>query len=120
MVIVKKAFFGLCILLFCVACTSEITRLKQTEYLRTQPAKALVYPEGVAKPLQEKTYVIPELPKAAQERTEPESPELLALPPRLAGVDISEDEDDEGDKEPQDQAVETPEEGDEGFLEQTE
>lgn len=109
MVMVKKVLFSLCITLFFTACASEITRLKQTEYLRTHPGKPVVYPGDVDQPMQEKSYAIPELPKSsAQASSEP--PELLALPPRLAGVDISKDEEDEEENEEGQQVEDEPEE----------
>lgn len=109
---VKKIAFACCLsLLFTAACSSEIKRQKETEYLRTQPGKPLVYPEGLDRPVQEKTFVIPELSKAEQPASQP--PELLALPPRLPGVDVSEDEEDEeqsGNAESEGKSL------DEGFL----
>jgi hypothetical protein len=111
---VKKILLGSCILLSCAACTSEVTRLKETEYLRTHSTKAVVYPEDVDKPAQEKSYQIPE--SSAKSAAEAEAPELLALPPRLVGVDISDDEEDEESKESEDQAGETLEPVDEELL----
>jgi uncharacterized lipoprotein len=111
---VKKTVLVLCVLLSCVACGSEIKRLKETEYLRTQPGKPVVYPEDIDSPAQEKIYVVPELP--GSERAASETPELLVLPPRLVGVDLAEDEEDEAGDESGDGA----EEGksvDDGFLE---
>ena len=112
---VKKLAFVICIVLLGTACGSEVRRLKQTEYLRTHPGKPLTYPQGVDRPEQEKTYVIPELPKAPAQ-TSSEAPELMVLPPRLAGVDLSEDSEDEkkeksGDKTGEDVPL------DEGFIE---
>ncbi|HEX5056118.1 MAG TPA: hypothetical protein VFX02_06435 [Gammaproteobacteria bacterium] len=107
---IKKTVFALCMSLVVVACGSEVRRLKETEYLRTQTGKPVVYPEGLGRPTEEKTFIIPDLPKGTQAS---EAPELLALPPRLAGVDLSEDEDDE--KKPEDKEGGKP--GDEGFLE---
>ena len=100
---VRKIVFALCIALFCSACSSEVKRLKETEYLRTQPGKPLVYPGDVDRPAQEKTYVIPESPKAPEQKPA-EAPELLVLPPRLAGVDVSEDPADDGQEKPAEQA----------------
>lgn len=108
---VKKTVFALCVSLLVVSCGSEVRRLKETEYLRTQTGKPLVYPQGLDHPAQEKTFVIPDLSKQAQTSKEPE---LLVVPPRLAGVDMSEDKDDEkksGDKEKESKP------GDEGFIE---
>jgi uncharacterized lipoprotein len=91
---VKKIALACCLPLFFAACASEVKRLKETEYLRTQPGKPLVYPDGLDRPTQEKTYVIPELPKtSSQAATQP--PELLALPPRLSGVELAGDDSDE-------------------------
>lgn len=109
---VKKIAFACCLsLLFATACSSEIKRQKETEYLRTQPGKPLVYPEGLDRPAQEKTFVIPELSKASpQPGSQP--PELLALPPRLSGVDVAADEEEEasGDATGEGKSL------DEGFL----
>jgi uncharacterized lipoprotein len=113
---VKKIFFGLCIL-FCTACTSEIVRQKASEYLRTEPGKPVTYPAGVDKPVQEKTYAIPELPKLnPQQKAAAEAPESLVVPPKLAGVDVSKDEDEE--KKAEDKAKEVePAEDEGGFIE---
>jgi uncharacterized lipoprotein len=114
----NKILFGFCLSLLCVACTSEITRLKETEYLRTHPTKPVAYPAGVDQPAQEKTYVIPELPKPSPEQTTAaEAPELLVLPPKLAGVDTSEDaEGEETKKSEEEEAAELEKEEEEGFL----
>jgi hypothetical protein len=112
---VKKIFFGLCIL-FCIACTSEIARVKGSEYLRTEPGKPVTYPAGVDRPAQEKTYLIPELAKPnAQQKEAAKAPELLILPPKLAGVDISEDKDEDEEKKDKEEADEEDDEG--GFIE---
>ena len=113
---VKKIFFGLCILC-CTACTSEIARLKATEYLRTNPGKTVTYPAGIDQPVQEKTYVIPELAKPnPQQKAAVKAPESLIIPPKLAGVDISEDEEDE-EKKAEDKAEEVePVEDEGGFI----
>lgn len=108
---VKKIVFALCVLLLGASCGSEIRQLKETEYLRTHPGKPLVYPQDVDRPEQEKTYVIPQLPKD-QAQTSSEAPELLVLPPRLAGVDLSEDPEDKEKKKPED------EEGEGGSLDE--
>jgi uncharacterized lipoprotein len=109
----KKTLFVFCLSLLCVACGSETKRLKDTQYLRTHPAKPVVYPEAVDKPAQERSYVVPELPKTVKPVTEADSPELLALPPRLAGVDLSEDKESEQNKKTEEPV---PQE-DDGFLE---
>jgi hypothetical protein len=119
---VKKIVFGLCIL-FCTACTSEIARQKASEYLRTEPGKPVTYPADVDKPAQEKTYVIPELPRLnPQQKAAAEAPELLVVlvvPPKLAGVDVSKDDEDEDEKKKaEDKAEEVePAEDEGGFIE---
>ena len=110
---VKKIVFVLCMSLLAISCGSEIRRLKETEYLRTQTSKPVVYPEGLDRPAQEKTFVIPALPQGAQTS---EAPELLVLPPRLAGVDTSEDDEDAKKSEDKEQGG-NPQ--DEGLLEPT-
>jgi uncharacterized lipoprotein len=112
----NKILSGLCVLLVCTACASEAKRLKETEYLRTHPTKPVAYPADVDKPGQEKSYVVPELQKGVKPVTEADSPELLALPPRLAGVDLSEDKEEEKAKKPEEPV---PEQEDDGFLEGT-
>jgi uncharacterized lipoprotein len=114
---VKKIFFGLCIL-FCTACTSEIARQKASEYLSTHPGKPVTYPAGLDRPAQEKTYVIPELAKPnPQQKAATKAPESLVIPPKLAGVDISEDEDEDEEKKAEDKAEEVePQEDEGGFI----
>jgi uncharacterized lipoprotein len=114
---VKKILFGLCIL-FCTACTSEIARQKAGEYLRTEPGEPVTYPAGVDQPVQEKTYAIPELAKPnPQQKAAAEAPESLVVPPKLAGVDFSEDE----EKKAEDKAEEVePVEDEGGFIDRAE
>jgi hypothetical protein len=113
---VKKIFFGLYIL-FCAACTSEIVRQKASEYLHTHPGKPVTYPAGLDQPAQEKTYVIPELAKPnPQQKEAAKAPESLVIPPKLAGVDVSVDEDEE-EKQAEDKAEEAePQEDEGGFI----
>ncbi|HEY3488144.1 MAG TPA: hypothetical protein VGL10_08760 [Gammaproteobacteria bacterium] len=115
---IKNFYCVLGILLGSAACSSDVARLKATEYLRTQPGKPVTYPAGVDKPQQEKSYVIPELPKSAV-KTESQPPELLEMPPRLSGVDVTpdEDEDEEDDEDKDEQETAGGEAGDTGFIE---
>lgn len=111
---VNKSVYVLCISLVCAACgPSEVRLLKESEYLRTQTAKPLVYPDDVDRPEQEKTYLIPDLPKS-QAKTAAQSPESLILPPLLAGVDLSEEAEDGKSGEPEEEAGSSL---DDGFIE---
>lgn len=111
---VKKIAFVCCLsLVVAAACSSEVRQRKETEYLRTQPGKPLVYPGDLDRPVQEKTFVIPEL-TGSQPASQP--PELLALPPRLSGVDVSEDDEDEQAEDSGDEATGEVKPGDDGFI----
>jgi hypothetical protein len=90
----------ICIALMAVGCGSEKLREHDLEYLKGRLGQPLIYPKEMDKPKQETTYHVVDV-SATQDST-PAALEALQAPPRLAGVEVDEEDDEDEDDKKED------------------
>jgi hypothetical protein len=87
----------ICIALMAAGCGSEKLREHDLEYLKGRLGKPLIYPKEMDKPKQETTYHVIDV--STTQDSAPAAIEALQAPPRLAGVEVDEEDDEDEDND---------------------